>query len=421
MSRRTPPEWKRLDNAAKIFPPTSGKRDTKVFRFACELNEAVDPLFLQQALERTLASFPLFRCILKKGLFWYYLERSDLAAQVHPESMPPCSTLYDKNTKNLLFEVTYFDRRINFEVYHALTDGTGALQFLRILVYYYLTARYAGAFPGGPPPLPDTASHARQADDSFQKHYTSGRAQREKKRTAYRLRGSKLPEYRIRVIEGAVPTQQLLALAHAHHTTLTIFLTSLLIWSVGQEMAMHEKHRPVVVTVPVNLRNYFPSESARNFFSIIEVGYDFSKGSGEICDIIRHIAPCFSRLLTEEALRARLNMLTSIERNVFARIVPLAMKDVVMRLANDIAAAKSTCAVSNVGRITMPDALAPYIRRFSVFVSTAKLQLCLCSFNDALTLSFSSCLQSTEFEKHFFKKLSSLGVDITLSCNRPDI
>ena len=31
--------WRSLDNAAKIFPATSGKKDSRVFRFACELYE----------------------------------------------------------------------------------------------------------------------------------------------------------------------------------------------------------------------------------------------------------------------------------------------------------------------------------------------------------------------------------------------
>ena len=35
-------QWSRLDNAAKIFPPTSSKWGTKVFRFVCELIEPVD-------------------------------------------------------------------------------------------------------------------------------------------------------------------------------------------------------------------------------------------------------------------------------------------------------------------------------------------------------------------------------------------
>ena len=64
-----PAKWNRLDNAAKIFPPTSTKRDTKVFRFACELTEPVEEPLLQQALDQTLELFPFYRSILKKGLF----------------------------------------------------------------------------------------------------------------------------------------------------------------------------------------------------------------------------------------------------------------------------------------------------------------------------------------------------------------
>ena len=55
--------WKRLDNAAKIFPSNSNKRDTKVFRFACELQEAVQQETLQCALEETLKLFPLYRSV----------------------------------------------------------------------------------------------------------------------------------------------------------------------------------------------------------------------------------------------------------------------------------------------------------------------------------------------------------------------
>ena len=98
-------QWSRLDNAAKIFPSTSGKRDTKVFRFACELVRPVEEAILQQALDRTLEEFPGFLCVLKHGLFWYYLEASDQRPVVHPENQPPCSALYKQNEYTLLFDV----------------------------------------------------------------------------------------------------------------------------------------------------------------------------------------------------------------------------------------------------------------------------------------------------------------------------
>ena len=40
--------WRRLDNAATIFPATSGKRDPRVFRFSCELKEIVKENVLQE-------------------------------------------------------------------------------------------------------------------------------------------------------------------------------------------------------------------------------------------------------------------------------------------------------------------------------------------------------------------------------------
>ena len=58
------PQWHKLDNAAKIFPANTDKRDTKVFRFSCELYEQIDPVFLQKALEKTLQKFPYYCSIL---------------------------------------------------------------------------------------------------------------------------------------------------------------------------------------------------------------------------------------------------------------------------------------------------------------------------------------------------------------------
>ena len=134
MSQTKTPGWRRLDNAAKIFPPTSNKQDTKVFRFACRLKEDIEPEILQEALNKTMKTFPLYASIIKKGLFWYYFENSRLKPLVEEEAKPLCSALYHEDRKNLLFQVSYYKKRINLEIYHALTDGVGALQFLKSLV-----------------------------------------------------------------------------------------------------------------------------------------------------------------------------------------------------------------------------------------------------------------------------------------------
>ena len=89
MSEKKPNGWRRLDNAAKIFPSTSEKTDTRVFRFSCELTEPVDPETLQKAADKAIKDFPHFLSIMKKGWFWYYLENCDLPLIVHEENRAP--------------------------------------------------------------------------------------------------------------------------------------------------------------------------------------------------------------------------------------------------------------------------------------------------------------------------------------------
>ena len=86
MKNKKVSEWSKLDNAAKIFPPNSKNSDTKVFRFACELYENVDKNALQNALDITIEAFPLYKSIIKSGLFWYYFEKSHFKAVVTEEN-----------------------------------------------------------------------------------------------------------------------------------------------------------------------------------------------------------------------------------------------------------------------------------------------------------------------------------------------
>ena len=84
-------QWRKLDNAALAFPAVTGKNDTRVFRFYCKLKEEVDGDILQQALERTIEKYPLYQAVLRKGLFWFYLEQREIKATVKKEDRPPCS------------------------------------------------------------------------------------------------------------------------------------------------------------------------------------------------------------------------------------------------------------------------------------------------------------------------------------------
>ena len=403
-------KWYKLDNAAKIFPPTSNRRDPKVFRFACELYEDIDEKVLQEALDKTLEEYPLFLSSLKKGLFWYYLESSNVYPKVTKEENIIC----DRMDNELLFRVSYYRKRINLEVYHALTDGTGTLYFLRLLVVNYLVIKHKIKKQI----LVDTTSVYEKEIDSFEKYYkNSKKIKIPKNIRAYNLTGNKYPEDRLKVIEGLVSAKEIIKLAKEFNTTVTVYLSSVLIKSIGSTMSIKDKRRPVVVTVPVNLRKYFKSNTARNFFNTITVKYKFNEDNDNLENIIKSVNDQFKSNLTKEQLDSQMNSLAVLENVFIIRLVPVFIKDLVLKYFHERSRKEQTIALSNIGVVEIPEELQSYIKLFDVFASTDGMQICMCSYLDKMMLSFTSHFTNTEIQKEFFAELVKHNIEVTINTN----
>lgn len=400
--------WYKLDNAAKIFPPTTDQYDTKTFRFSVALKENINKDILLEALSETLKDYPIFHSTLKKGIFWYYLEESDIKPKVLEEDRIPCDFMY-----GLLYRVSYYKKRINLEVSHALTDATGTLEFLKSLTANYLKLKYNIENI----PVMNNASTVEKSDDSFEKYYKRARIHKKKiEKKSYKINGQDYPENRIKIIEGLMSTQKVLELSKKYNTTMTVFLTSLLIDSIGKQMTEREKKRPVYITVPVNLRKYFPSKTIRNFFNTISVSYKF-KDDYEFEDIIENVSKQFKENLKKEALKDNMSDMVLLENIFVLRVIPRFIKDMVLKFSFELTRKMHTMTLSNIGIIEMPEILNEYIDYFDVFASTDGIQCCLCSYKDKLMISFTSHYINSEIEKNFFRALSGENVDISINTN----
>lgn len=411
-----PRRWTKLDNAAKLFPPTRTKSDTKVFRFTCELYDDVDREVLMQAVKLTLPRFPVYRSVMKKGLFWYYLEESSLEPRVREEYKPPLTQLYSGNSKSLLFEVTYYRRRINLEVFHVLSDGAGAIQFFRVLVGHYLIQKYEHDMPELMAEIDTDASTEQQRIDSFTKYYEkTSFFSKEKREQAYKLSGDR--QKRLRIIEGTVSVSDLRRKAREYGATITEMLSAVFVLSIGEQMNLQGMKKPVVISVPVNLRQFFPSETTRNFFGVIYVKYDFRSGGNDFESVIEQIRISFREELTEEKMRSRMNQYATLEHMMVARLIPLALKDPIMRIGNWRAEREFTVSLSNVGKIELPEPLAKYVNMMSAFDSANGLQAVMSSFGDKFVTSFTSVFTATDIEMNYFRRLSGMGLDVTVASN----
>ena len=404
--------WSRLDNAATIFPPTSHGSATGVFRLCCELKEDVQPERLQLALEQTLEDFPHMKSSLRRGVFWYYLEQSGQPLHVVPEQNPPCARLY-RGSRSPLLVVSFWRHKINLDIFHVLADGVGAISFFQALIIRYLELLTPGAEAARPPEISPEA----RSEDGFARYYQPGSGRGGVQRRAYRLKGARRRDGALTILEGVADVDQILRAAHAHSTTLTVYLCAVLIQAIREEMEEADLRRPVVLTIPVDLRSYFKTDTARNFFGIMRVSYDFSHGSGTFEEILETVAAQFQKELTTERLGARMNALSGLQRQPLLRAVPLVLKNPILRLSGKISSLGETATLSNIGRFHLPEALAPHVQGFGVFMSTHCTQICTCTFGKEFHMGFTSVLRDPGVQRRFFQRLHQDGIALEIRSN----
>lgn len=408
--------WLRLDNAGKVFPATSGKHDTGVFRFACTLTEPISESGLQQALDRTLEKFPHFLYVLCGGLFWYYLEPGELKPICHAENTGICSQLFYRNKRSLLFDISYHGCRINMDIYHALADGTGAMHFFRYLICRYLSIIHPDTFEDELAEEISFAPASVRTEDSFSKYYKHVKKEKNSlPKRVYHLKGH--PGHGYTVVEGLMSCKKIHALAKEKGVTITEFLCSLVIMAIRHEMPVRERTKPIVINLPVNLRNYFESDTARNFFGNVHISYTFGKDEDKPENIAEALHLSLQKELNRDNLMKNISGYVSMERNPFIKIVPLTVKNFFIRIARHIASSKETIVISNVGIVKMPPETQKFIRHMSVLSSTSKTQICICTCGDTLSVGFSSRFEDTDIQRNFFRFLTDMGVDVQIESN----
>ena len=408
MEEKRQSRWRKLDNAAQAFPAAAGKKDSRVFRFYCVLKEAVDAEILQTALDMTLEKYPLFRSVLRKGLFWFYMEPRELPALVRPEDRPPCSRIYVPDYKKLLFEVTYYKNRINLEVFHGLTDGTGAMQFLKELVRNYLTLAYPDQV-FAKPDAGETFTDSDYEEDSFSQYYTGKKRRSGRAHSAFQLKGERLEQAEMEIAEIHLSASAVHRKAKEYGVSVTSYLAAAFLCAIYEEVPKSGLKRPVTLMIPVNLRNFFPSVSMTNFWSWIEAGYDFREDT-KFEDVLEKMKQEFGKDALREEISGRMNDLVRLEKNPFLRAVPLEIKNLFLLAGTTLGGRSVTAVYSNIGKIQMPPEYENYIERFGFFASTDKMQMCSCTYGDSLVLGLTSKIVNPNICRNFINILRNDGI-----------
>ena len=411
--------WRRLDNSAKIFPISAGKKYSTVFRLSALLTETIQPDILAVAVEKALEQYEFFRVRLKNGFFWNYLEYNPKKPIIEEEKDYPCKYIEPKENNNYLFKVTYFDRKINIDIFHSLTDGNSGVMFFREIVYNYIELAHKEEFQEE---LRIKRKFDLSAEDSYIKNYNKKAKGNNSNRKAYKLAGRKIKFGAISAIHEMIDLPALKEEAKKQGATITQYLTAVLIYAIYQANYLKNKgKRPIKVCIPVNLKKYFPSNTISNFFSYITVEADMEKDTLDTFEkILEFVKKDFAQKLTPEEIQKTMSGNVKLGTNPFIKVIPLVLKKPIVRLSYLEIRKYTTTTFSNIGRIGIIGKYQKYIEDFLMLIApepVEKIKCSACSFENHIVFTFTSILDDCSIEKEFYKFLTEKNIKVIIESN----
>lgn len=418
--------WMRLDNAAKIYPAARSQRWSSMFRVSATLAEDIDREVMQSALDVTARRFPSIATRLRKGVFWYYLQQISKAPEIREESSYPLVRMTGRELRQCAFRVIVYENRVALEMFHSLTDGTGAMIFLKTLLAEYLQQKYGVRVPASHGVLGRLEEPSEEElEDSFQKYAGPVSAPR-RENDAWRITGTPETAQFLNLTCLTVPTQAMLDAAHRYGVSLTTFLCAAMMEALQQLQKQYipdrRRRKPIRVLLPINLRKLFPSNTVRNFalFTIPEIDPRLGEYSfEEICHAVHH------KLGMDNSAKI---MSTKIAANVVSerlfavKIMPLFVKNMVMKAIFRASGEKKTCLdLSNLGAVELPEKMKPYVQRMDFILgpqSTAPYNCGVISYGGNMQINFIRNIQEPALEAQFSRVLLNMGLPVQVQSNR---
>ena len=403
--------WYPLDDAAKVYPLSLSAGRMPIFRLSCYLKEDVVPEILQIALDFTIKRFPSFATIVRKGIFWHYLDSVKRRFHVSKDYGVPCQPMKITSVGSQSFKVLYYANRISVEFFHVLTDGSGGMVFLKTLVAEYLHLLGAPKTKGyGVMDINEPAMVTELSND-FERLCPRTRKSGGFTGPAALQMGGKLSRHKpCKVVQLVYDTDTLLACAHRMGISLTTLMLSLMF--LANRSATEIDKGNLQFQVPVNMRKFFPeSNTMRNFSMYCSIDLPPSKVNS-----LEEVAPLVAEQLKSKSTFEEMSvMMTTARRLVTSlRFIPLLIKAPIAKLVYGFMGdSRFSNTLSNLGKIEMPPEIADSIQGFDFILGTCvvgRASCSMCSYGSNTVFSVSKNTKDPSFEERLASLSEELGL-----------
>ncbi len=416
-------DWFKLDNAAKIFPGQNSSTWSNVFRIGAQLKEEIDPEILNKAIEATLRRIPTFNVKIKSGLFWHYFKKNPNTLECKPDVKNYCYRVKFKEDKGFLLRVFYKGKRINLDIYHALSDGYGGTVFLSTLIGEYLRLKGQSISYNNFVLNTQEEPKLSEVEDSYDRYATSKAPYDRKDKWVYHAVGTKLSRHMCNYTMGIMSYAQVRDVAKKYGVTVTELFAAILIYvHYKKQLRENKKQREICAQIPVNLRKAFPSETLRNFVLCLRVKIDPNLGEYTFEEILRSVSLQLKLVNDPKLLNSLMTQNLKLERNPVTKYLPLAVKDLGVSVAFLLTGEQTTTTlISNLGGINLPEEVKEHVDYYYLFTGPGKLNGGRCgvaTVGDNLVFTFSNCYEESDIERDFYTTLVKMGIHVKIESNR---
>ena len=357
-----------LDNAAIVYPMGMRYGQMPMFRLSIELKEDVEPSLLQLALDFTIKRFPLLAAIIKNGFFWHYLETTNNIHLVEKERDIPCKPISIIGRSRNSFRVLYYKKRISVEFFHALTDGSGGLSFIKTLVAEYL--RLKGNKIANEKGVLDINGEIdeREFINEFSRAEGDFDLSTFTDKKSLQLDG-KLTRLNInKIIHYVMDTDELRNVSRRYDATITAYLTAIMF--LAAKRCISAKQGLFNIQIPINMRKFNNSITLRNYSMYFNATMDIAKIEDKEALIKK-----MSRQIKEKGTEEEMIHMMMTTRKVISTLsfVPLFVKIPIMQMAYGyLANSIIGSTFSNLGKIELPEEMAEQIDKMYFLIAPGR-------------------------------------------------
>lgn len=398
------PKQYKIDSVSNLYPAMGGY----VFRLCAVLREDIDAALLRRAVRHVAPQFPIMCSHLERTFMSYvHVAATDLDVVSYGE--PPIHSPDMFDTEKPSFRLYVRGKRLAMDVFHGNADGAAAVTFLKALTTAYC------CFAAGVPAPPAIVPKAEVLEDPYKQYYKPAKAASLLEKESYRMRlpVPKNGGFYVRFSSFSMQVSDIKPVTKPHGCTVNDFLCAAVYFAILRATDAEKSGLPVTISVPLDLRTFYGSQTQRNFAFYINVRLHASECANDFVRAMQSVHSQVRAAAAEKGVRAGVATTYLAANNPATRLVPRAVREhAIRKVYRHVAGNSITTTLSNLGAHTLEGPAKDMVERFEIYLGAGYggINTSAVGLGDEVTLCVACGSDSTVYEQALLDVLKEQGV-----------